>query len=88
VDALIAPYTVNTIPEKTLAAFHDHGKVGALMNADGGDSVKVLGEFAALGVDVAGLAERLQAEGAASFDKSWHSLLKVIEAKAAAIGKA
>ncbi len=87
VDALIAPYTVNTIPEATLAAFHEHGKVGALMQAGGGDSDKVLGDFAAAGVDVTALALRLQKEGAASFDKSWHSLLAVIEQKAVAVGK-
>ena len=81
VDALAAPYTVNTIPEKTLAAFNDHGHVGALMDANGGDSEQVLCVFAASGVDIATLAERLQNEGEASFNTSWDSLMNVIDDK-------
>ena len=46
VEALAAPDTINTIPEKTLQAFAEHGKLGARMPVDGGDAEAVLAEFA------------------------------------------
>src|SRR5205809_486440 len=51
VKALAAPFTVNTMPEKTLLALADHGDVGAMLPADGGDCEAVLAKFAAAGVD-------------------------------------
>ena len=45
VEALAAPFTVNTMPEGTLKAFADHGAVGAAMPADGGDCEQVIAEF-------------------------------------------
>jgi transaldolase len=81
VEALAAPLTINTIPDKTLMAFADHGTVGALMPVDGGDAEEVLAEFAEAGVDRLALAEQLQRDGAAAFDESWRSLLASIEAK-------
>jgi len=80
-EALAAPDTVNTIPEKTLKAFADHGKVAAVMPVDGGDAEAVRTELRAVGIDDAALAERLQREGAAAFAKSWQSLLAGIAAK-------
>jgi transaldolase len=75
VEALAAPDTVDTIPDKTLKAFADHGTVGAPLPFDGGDAEGVIAEFRKLGIDDASLASRLQKEGAASFQKSWDSLL-------------
>ncbi len=63
VKALAAPFTVNTVPESTLKAFADHGEVGDLLAADGGDSERVLAAFAKAGVDIGALASRLQDEG-------------------------
>ena len=37
VHGLSAPFTVDTMPDKTLAAFFDHGEVGETMPTDGGD---------------------------------------------------
>ncbi len=88
VKALAAPFTVNTIPEATLLAFADHGEVGAIMPADGGDCEAVLSEFAKAGVDIDALAARLQSEGADSFVKSWNELMGVIATKSAALAKA
>jgi transaldolase len=79
VEALAAPDTINTLPEKTLNAFADHGKVGAALPANGGDCEAVLASHAAAGIDVDALAERLQREGADAFDKSWRELLTGIE---------
>jgi transaldolase len=88
VDALAAPFTVNTMPEATLKAFDDHGKPGAPLRQDRGDSEMVLADFAKAGIDVDALAERLQDEGGASFAKSWNDLMGCIEAKGAKVRKA
>ena len=88
VSALAAPFTVNTMPEATLLAFADHGTVGELLPADGGDCEKVLAEFARAGIDRAALAARLQREGAESFDQSWKSLLARIAGKHEQLTKA
>jgi transaldolase len=88
IKALAAPFTVNTIPEKTLQAFGDHGETGAAMAPDGGDGEEVLAQFATAGIDVDALATRLQDEGAKSFVKSWNELLEVIESKSEALATA
>ena len=80
-QALAAPDTINTIPEKTLLAFADHGNLSGSMAADGGDSEKVIAAFAQAGIDEAALASRLQHEGAESFNKSWNGLMSVIASK-------
>jgi transaldolase len=80
-EALAAPDTVDTIPDKTLEAFAEHGKVGAPLAVDGGDAEEVIAGFRQLGVDDAALALRLQKEGAASFQKSWDSLLAGLRKK-------
>ena len=87
VEALAAPLTVNTMPEVTLKAFADHGRIPDLMKADGGDCEEVLGRFGKAGIDVEALAARLQDEGAKSFVKSWNDLLSVIASKTAALEK-
>jgi transaldolase len=88
VKSLAAPFTVNTMPEATLKALADHGEVGPILPAHGGDCEEVLDRFAAVGIDVQALAARLQDEGARSFVKSWQELLAVIASKSAAIKKA
>ncbi len=85
VEALAAPFTVNTMPEGTLKAFADHGKVGPPMPADGGDCERVLAQFAGVGFDADALAARLQAEGAKAFSKSWNELMDVIASKSEAL---
>jgi transaldolase len=81
VEALASPLTVNTMPDNTLNAFADHGEVGELLPADGGDAEAVLAEFGAAGVDVEALAERLQREGAEAFVESWQDLLSSIRSE-------
>ena len=87
IKALAAPFTVNTMPEGTLKALADHGELGTLLPADGGDCEEVLTKFAKAGVDVDALAARLQDEGAKSFSKSWNELMAVIASKSAALGE-
>lgn len=88
VEALAAPFTVDTMPEATLLAFAGHGDVGGALAPDGGDCEAVLAAFAKAGIDIDALATRLQNEGAASFVKSWKDLMACIESKSAAIRKA
>lgn len=86
ITGLAAPHTINTIPDATLHAFADHGEVGALLPADGGDSEEVLEKLARAGVDYAGLAAQLQRDGTRSFDDSWDDLLGCLASKAESIG--
>jgi transaldolase len=88
VRALAAPFTVNTMPEKTLRALAERDEIGELLPGDGGDCEEVLAEFARAGIDVDALAARLQEEGAASFSKSWNGLMAVLETKGAALQRA
>jgi len=88
VEALAAPFTVNTMPENTLKAFADHGRVGAPLSPDGGESEEVLAAFTKADIDIDALAARLQDEGAASFVKSWKDLMDCLQSKSAAIRKA
>jgi transaldolase len=81
VKALAAPFTVNTMPEGTLKALADHGELGSILSADGGDCEEVLTQFAKAGIDVDALAAQLQEEGAKSFVRSWEELLAVIDSK-------
>jgi transaldolase len=78
IEAFASPFTVNTMPDKTLEAFADHGQVSDLMDPAGGNSELVLKEFEGAGIDLAALAARLQKEGKESFNKSWEELLKTI----------
>jgi transaldolase len=85
IKALAAPFTVNTMPEATLIALADHGQLGSIMAADGGDCEAVLAQFAKAGINVDILAAQLQTEGAKSFVKSWNELLGVIGSKSSAM---
>ncbi len=85
IKALAAPLTVNTMPEKTLKAWADHGVLGPGLATDGGDCEAVLAQFARAGCDVIALAEQLQDEGADSFVKSWNELMAVIATKSATL---
>jgi transaldolase len=88
VRALAAPFTVNTMPEGTLKALADHGALGEMLPADGGDGEEVLATFANAGVNVDALAGQLQDEGAKSFVGSWRELMNVIAAKSSDLAKA
>ena len=88
VEALAAPDTIDTMPDKTLLALADHGVVDKVMRTDGGDAEEVLARFAEAGVDIDALARQLQEEGAASFVKSWKELLQRIADKSAQLAGA
>jgi transaldolase len=83
VQALAAPGTINTLPEKTLLAFDDHGRVERALPTDGGYAEAVIEEFHRQGVDDDVLAATLQREGVDAFATSWHALLTRIREKCA-----
>jgi transaldolase len=84
INALAAPFTVHTIPDKTVLAFADHGSVGELMAADGGDAEEVLAKITKAGIDYEMLGTDLQQESAESFVKDWNEMLASITSKRAA----
>jgi transaldolase len=84
IDALTAPNTITTVPDKTLLAFGEHGTVNGSMPPEGGDCEQVIAAFAKAGIDVDALSLQLLKEGEASFSKSWAGLLKTIADKRAA----
>ncbi len=81
VTAFAAPDTINTLPDKTIKAFADHGTLAGAMDRNGGDGEATLQEITKAGVDVDALARQLQKEGADSFVKSWKQLLQRIAEK-------
>ncbi|MEV8519177.1 transaldolase [Dyella marensis] len=83
VEALAAPDTIDTMPDKTLLALAGHGAVKEAMRTDGVDAESVLAQFAGASIDINALARQLQEEGAAAFVKSWQELLQRIAGKSA-----
>jgi transaldolase len=81
IEAFAAPDTINTMPDKTLKAFADHGTVGDPLPADGGDCEEVFEAHREAGIDTDALALRLQKEGAEAFSKSWTDLLETIKSE-------
>jgi transaldolase len=84
---LVAPYTINTMPEKTLLAFAEHGAAGAPLPPDGGDADKVIAAFEQAGIGYHPLAETLQKNGAEAFTQSWNDLLATLAAKGQSVGQ-
>jgi transaldolase len=76
------------MPEATLLALADHGELGSIMSADGGDCETELARFSEAGIKLEALAAQLQVEGAKSFVKSWEELLAVIGSKSKALKQA
>ncbi len=85
ISAFAAPDTIDTIPEKTLHAFADHGQLHGVMATDGGEAGAMLARIGAAGVDIDALARKLQQDGADAFVKSWNQLLQRIADKAGAL---
>lgn len=78
VEGLASPLTVNTMPEKALLAFADHGDAGTPLAADGGDAEATFAAFADAGIDTDAVAAKLQIDGADSFVASWRELLATV----------
>ena len=85
VDQLIGPDTVNTLPDATLEAFADHGTLARTIDQNLGVSRRQWAELAMNAIDVDEVAAQLEAEGVASFIKSFDELIGVLEDKASGI---
>jgi transaldolase len=81
VDALAAPDTIDTIPEKTLRAFAEHGEIKTMMTEDSRDGEAILARFVQAGIDIDALAIQLQRDGAQAFVASWEKLMHRIDDK-------
>jgi transaldolase len=81
IEAFAAPDTINTMPDKTLVAFADHGNVGDPLPADGGNCEAVFQAHQDQGIDTDALALKLQKDGAEAFSKSWNELLETIKSE-------
>jgi transaldolase len=81
IRSLVAPYTINTMPEKTLLAFADHGELETALSIESNTSNQVIAAFNEAGVGYEQLADKLQKDGAAAFVKSWNDLLATIKSK-------
>lgn len=79
---LAAPGTIDTIPEKTLLAFADHGSLDQRLEADYAAAERTIAARADAGIDVDILAERLQRQAAGAFGADWTALLTAIREKA------
>ena len=85
VDTLIGPDSVNTMPDQTVDAFLDHGTLARTVDADPADAQGALDALEAAGIAMADVADTLEAEGVASFCKSFDELLQVLQDKANAL---
>jgi len=85
VDTLIAPDTVNTMPEATLDDFEASGTLARTADADVDGARKVLDDLASLGVDLDAVTSQLEDEGVASFEKAYDELLTSLQSKADAL---
>ena len=75
VDNLIAPHTVNTLPDAVLQAFTDHGRAADALSRPAVPAQPILDEVAALGIDLEALAAKLQQDGLAQFEQAFAQML-------------
>ena len=80
VDELVAPFIVNTMPEKTLNALADHGNGAPTIKGTYEESHAIMAKLAELGIDFKAVTDKLEADGVAAFIKSWDSVLTDVQA--------
>jgi transaldolase len=86
VDSLVAPATVNTMPEETVELYLDHGTVVPISEADLDDAERSFARLEECGIDIGQVAQVLENEGVAGFAASFDDLLDKLQEKAAALG--
>lgn len=80
VDTLVAPHTVNTMPQSTLDAFLDHGVVKSdAITSHMESASKILAELSSLGISLDAITAALEADGVKKFEDAWVSLLADVE---------
>jgi len=88
VEELIGTETVNTMPEETIRAFQDHGKVELTLTKDIDAARKVFADLAAVGIDYDDVSDTLEREGVQKFTDSFRELLDGISSKRGELVKA
>jgi transaldolase len=88
VEELIGPMTVNTMPEETIEAFQDHGKVAPRLEQGIDDAKRVFDEIGKAGVDYADVTDTLEREGVEKFADSFSELLEGIRSKSGELAAA
>jgi transaldolase len=82
VEELIGPDTVNTMPQQTLDAFRDHGRVRSLALVEGLEEAEAtLGLLPELGIDLVAITDSLLTDGIRAFEEDLGKLLAVVESK-------
>ncbi len=81
VEDLIGPHTVNTMPPALIDAFEDHGDVQRSVDTRLGAAEGLLREVEAVGISIRDVTDKLLADGLASFQKSFDTLIAGIEKK-------
>lgn len=80
VSELVVADTVNTMPEKTMQAFADHGELeGDRVTGTEADAQQVFDDLAAVGVDFDDVVDVLEREGVQKFDASWAELVETVK---------
>ncbi len=88
VEELIGPDTVNTMPEETIRAFQDHGKVELTLAKDVDAAHQLFDDLAAAGIDYDDISDTLEREGVQKFSDSFDELLEGIRAKRGSLAPA
>ncbi|OBB41821.1 transaldolase [Mycobacterium sp. 852002-51961_SCH5331710] len=80
VTELVAPNTVNTMPEKTIEAVADHGVItGDTVTGTAEESQAVFDQLSSIGIDLPDVFRLLEDEGVEKFEKSWLELLEATQ---------
>jgi transaldolase len=87
VSELVGPDVISTVPQHTLRAFADHGRVARTLDADPQAAETTLAEMASAGVELGAVTSELEREGVQSFCDSYHQLLDCIEHKLGALAR-
>jgi transaldolase/glucose-6-phosphate isomerase len=81
VEALIGSHTINTLPDETIAAFRDHGRVAATLEQGLADERAVIDRLRKLGIDIDRVTAELVDEGIDKFVKPFDELQAALAAK-------
>ncbi len=85
VEALIGPDTVDTLPPATIVAYKDHGRPAVRIDQNLDEAYKSLEQLEEFSIKMDEVTARLEADGVASFAKSFDTLIAVVEARRQAV---
>lgn len=88
VEELIGPQTVSTLPERTLRAFADHGRLSRTIDTGVQDARDVMAWLAGTGIDMDDVGQTLENQGVAGFERSFRRVIDVLDAKRQRLGRA